>query len=431
MNDELAGLLGVNLSKAKEDAFTKGLLGAIFQAAALSGPQRSPVGTAQGLGQIGLAGMGAYESSMDKTLEQAIKGLQVKELVRKQKEAEQLRTLAPQLFQVQREPSPTTGAFDAGQGLDVMQGGTGAVQQPRITGVGVNRQLLPALAALGPTGMEYAKNLVDFERALAPKTSIQTIFDDKGREIKVRYNEESGEFTPIGGAKAEPFTQVDRGNVIELRRPSGELVGTLPKGVAPTAPSYTWTDAGVLNTRDGTISQPTDAKGNPIVLNPTAKASDAERVSAGFFGRMAGATSELKSPLTDAKGNPIVKPDGTLLTLEDAAQKPEILSSLAGGILPNWMGGEQVQNLLTSATRQRYEQAQRNWVTANLRKESGAVIGVDEMNQEIIKYFPRIGDSNAVIAQKARAREQAENAMRQNAGRALSVQQQRNVTVNY
>lgn len=92
MNDELAGLLGVNLSKAKEDAFTKGLLGAIFQAAALSGPQRSPVGTAQGLGQIGMSALGTYESSMDKTLEQAIKGLQVKDLLAKRADEERLRT---------------------------------------------------------------------------------------------------------------------------------------------------------------------------------------------------------------------------------------------------------------------------------------------------------------------------------------------------
>lgn len=83
MNDELAGLLGVNLPKAKEEAFTKGLLGAIFQAAALSGPQRSPVGTAQGLGQIGMTALGGYESAMDKTLEQAIKGLQVRDLMAK------------------------------------------------------------------------------------------------------------------------------------------------------------------------------------------------------------------------------------------------------------------------------------------------------------------------------------------------------------
>ena len=67
MNEELFGLLGINPESAKEKAFTRGLLGAIAQAAALSGPQARPVGNLQGLGQIGLTGLGAYESSFDKT----------------------------------------------------------------------------------------------------------------------------------------------------------------------------------------------------------------------------------------------------------------------------------------------------------------------------------------------------------------------------
>ena len=88
MNEELFKALGLNVEGAKEKAFTQGLLGSIFQAAALSGPQARPVGNLQGLGQIGLAGMGAYESSFDKTLQDAIKGLQVKDLLAKRADEE-------------------------------------------------------------------------------------------------------------------------------------------------------------------------------------------------------------------------------------------------------------------------------------------------------------------------------------------------------
>jgi hypothetical protein len=253
------------------------------------------------------------------------------------------------------------------------------------------------------------------------KQSVQTIYTPEGKETKVVFNESTGQFTPVGGTKAESFVQVDRGNVIELRRPSGEVFGTLPKGVSPTAPSYSWTDQGVLNTRTGQLTQPTDAKGNAVVLDQSVKASDGERLSAGFFARMSGASKELKQPITDAQGNPVRREDGSIVTVEDAAQRPEMFSSLVGGIVPNWMGGQQLQNLATSSVRQQYEQAQRNWVTANLRKESGAVIGVDEMKQEIIKYFPQIGDSDSVIAQKERSRQTTQDAMRRNAGRALSV----------
>jgi hypothetical protein len=91
MNEELFKALGLNVESAKEKAFTQGLLGSIFQAAALSGPQARPVGNLQGLGQIGLAGMGAYESSFDKTLQDAIKGLQVKDLLAKRADEESMR----------------------------------------------------------------------------------------------------------------------------------------------------------------------------------------------------------------------------------------------------------------------------------------------------------------------------------------------------
>ena len=96
MNEELYKLLGINPESAREKAFTQGLLGSIFQAAALSGPQTRPISTAQALGQVGLAGMGAYESSFDKTLKEAITGLQVKDLVTKQAEAERIRKAGEQ-----------------------------------------------------------------------------------------------------------------------------------------------------------------------------------------------------------------------------------------------------------------------------------------------------------------------------------------------
>ncbi len=57
-------------------------------------------------------------------------------------------------------------------------------------------------------------------------------------------------------------------------------------------------------------------------------------------------------------------------------------------------------------------QAMRNWVTANLRKESGAAIPPEEQAQEFVKWFPSIGDSPEVIEQKREARKVAERGMR-------------------
>jgi len=59
-------------------------------------------------------------------------------------------------------------------------------------------------------------------------------------------------------------------------------------------------------------------------------------------------------------------------------------------------------------------------VRANLRKESGAAIGVAEMDQERRNYFPIPGDSPETVAQKAHNRQVVEQAMRTAAGGAMA-----------
>lgn len=73
-------------------------------------------------------------------------------------------------------------------------------------------------------------------------------------------------------------------------------------------------------------------------------------------------------------------------------------------------------NLFTSGDQQKYQQAKRNFISANLRKESGAAISPQEYESEDKKYFPQFGDSAAVIEQKRKARETAIEALRIQAG---------------
>jgi hypothetical protein len=77
-DNDIFSLLGVNPESAREKAFTRGLLSSIFQAAALSGPQSRPMSGAQALGQIGLAGIEGYESSMDRTLKEMLMNQQLR-----------------------------------------------------------------------------------------------------------------------------------------------------------------------------------------------------------------------------------------------------------------------------------------------------------------------------------------------------------------
>jgi hypothetical protein len=78
-------------------------------------------------------------------------------------------------------------------------------------------------------------------------------------------------------------------------------------------------------------------------------------------------------------------------------------------VAPTFLGG-------TNEQQQQVEQARRNFVSAVLRKESGAAIGVDEYKNEERKYFPQAGDTDKVIKQKQKARELAIEALKAQAG---------------
>lgn len=90
------------------------------------------------------------------------------------------------------------------------------------------------------------------------------------------------------------------------------------------------------------------------------------------------------------------------------------------GALP--LVGASAQRSVMNADQQRYRQAQEDWVRAKLRKESGAVIGKDEMDAEISTYFPMPGDLPENVAQKRQAREVATRAMVTAAGRGIKSQ---------
>ena len=86
-----------------------------------------------------------------------------------------------------------------------------------------------------------------------------------------------------------------------------------------------------------------------------------------------------------------------------------LIGGTLGQILPSVLGG-------TSAAQQQVNQAKSNFITAVLRKESGAVISDSEFDREDKKYFPQINDSPAVIKQKENARKLAIKAIEVQAG---------------
>lgn len=75
-------------------------------------------------------------------------------------------------------------------------------------------------------------------------------------------------------------------------------------------------------------------------------------------------------------------------------------------------------NTIISSERQQVEQAQRDFINAQLRRESGATIQDTEFESARKQYFPQPGDSEAVVKQKRAARAIAIENMKREAGAA-------------
>lgn len=127
------------------------------------------------------------------------------------------------------------------------------------------------------------------------------------------------------------------------------------------------------------------------------KFSQPQILAGGFATRMNTADQDIQSILSDED----FSPGGLVQNIEEFG-------------VPSMMA-----NFMRSADGQKYRQAQENWITANLRKESGAAIPTAEIESERRKWFPMPGDTPGVIAQKSRSRQDAERSMQKASGGAF------------
>jgi hypothetical protein len=74
---------------------------------------------------------------------------------------------------------------------------------------------------------------------------------------------------------------------------------------------------------------------------------------------------------------------------------------------------------MQSGKYQQYQQAKRDWILANVRKESGATITPSEFNDFDKTYFPQPGEDHNTVLQKKAARIKAQESMLRNSGTAL------------
>lgn len=143
------------------------------------------------------------------------------------------------------------------------------------------------------------------------------------------------------------------------------------------------------------VRKPGPAGSRPAAGSPDRAPNNEQNNAAGFADRMTNAGQEISA-------------------LEGEGYDPTNLRDRAATGVGGFVG-----NAAMTEQGQRYQQAEQNWVRANLRKESGAAIGKDEMEKEIGNYFPVAGDSPGVVQQKANNRAILERAMVRTAGPAL------------
>ena len=109
-----------------------------------------------------------------------------------------------------------------------------------------------------------------------------------------------------------------------------------------------------------------------------------------------------EKPLTEFQGKSVTfgtraaEAHNILNELETNVNPLSVAASRKGGAAVNWALDPDVRKV---------EQAQRNFVNAVLRQESGASIGPSEFDSAIRQYFPEANDPPEVIAQKRASRE--------------------------
>jgi len=216
-----------------------------------------------------------------------------------------------------------------------------------------------------------------------------------------------------GGQKYRAPLQIDTGTSIEIRDPNDptKVLQRIAKSQMPTAGQVVETENGpmLVNTRTGQ-AQPITAGGQAIAGSPKLTESQSNATA---FGMRAKEANKIVTALEDAgtTNTGIIRSaiGGTVGMAPFVGSKMEQGVQSAMNVLPTYVGGP-------NEMQQQTDQGRRNFISAVLRKESGAAIPPDEYANEEKKYFPQVGDGPKVIEQKREARKLAIQALEVQAG---------------
>jgi hypothetical protein len=394
------GLLGMSqadIARNREDAQAQALY-------ALAGRLFQGGNTGQSIVEGLQQGQKAYKGGMQDTLQSQLQNVQLTDMIRKRKLEQQ------QLAEQQRIQGVIQGAVTKPQeiyGEDIMGQRVGE----GMTAGGFDLQkAMPQLMA-SPEGRKALTELIASNKAMggelttlgegaslvrvSPTGEVKTVAQGAQKREPVptsiaEYNlakAQGFEGTLLDYEKSKKgFTYQDVNNFIIQFDANGKEVSRIPKGRAPEGPvsfQAVETDQGLMafNPRTMGMTPVLGADGKPITK--AGKPTEGETNAAGFASRMVAANS-ITSKL--ASGN-VPK------TIEAISGVIPLIGKAIPEIIPEGIGG-------LSSERRQYLQAANNFIRANLRKESGAAIGVDEWTAEFINYFPQYNDDAQTIKQK-------------------------------
>jgi hypothetical protein len=367
----LAQLFGQEqYGQMKTDALNMGALTAIAQLLAASGAQARPVGTGQAIGQALLGGYSGYQSSMDKSLKEMLTATQIGEMVRKQKEAQQIKSVLAGAAQPVYEQTPASPTYE---GEDYAMGGQ------KLVGMKYDmKSVIPTLQALGR--FDLIKDIGESQKAIR----------------------QSG-IMADGAQAPSPFAPYLNATNPAVRQLATQLQTGFERGIIDEETAYKRLDPLAKMEQDYVQRVDKQAEGK--------KPTEAERNASGFAQRMEFSENIIKKLEDDYATQMATKGS------KASVPYPTVGMSVAGS-LP--FIGDFARSKFSTDEQAQYRQAQENWVRANLRKESGAAIGADEMEKEIQTYFPTAAElSNPkVIAQKSQARQVTMDSMKKAAGNA-------------
>ena len=357
------------------------LLNAAIALLGSSGQTRQPISTGQVLGSALGAGMEGYQQSFDRNLKQMLTSMQLGEIKRKQQEAQQLKSI------ITGGATPRYGTAEAVIPTETYEDVKTTV--PKVVGFDYDLQkIIPQLQATG--NFAAIKDISESMTALR-KAGFMS-----------------------GDTQApSPFAPYTMAESPQVKTLANQLQTAFNRGVITEEQAYQRLEP-LARMEENYLRNKASAADAAAKAAEGKKPTEGERNAAGFVQRM-----EASEQMIDKLENKIATQQmGTgKVAMGDAKKVNEPYATgytqFLGGIP---LIGEYARTKAMTPEQQQYRQAQENWVRANLRKESGAAIGAEEMDKEIATYFPMPGNDAATIQQKKVARQVTMDSMRKAAG---------------